>query len=175
MIPFRLPRLPDRKMVHHYISVLQPRAGRIIGALSGMMLAGPAWLYGLCVGLLLGYMVDTVRTKSAAGSTGSIGSIGSAGSAEDGKKSPSGESRGEPFADSDAPEDETSHASACTAEEAAEPYHLLGLLPGASPAEVKKAWRTQSRQAHPDAPGGAAEDFMALKSAYEKILEQRKE
>jgi curved DNA-binding protein CbpA len=40
--------------------------------------------------------------------------------------------------------------------------------------EVKKAWRIRSRQAHPDAPGGEAEDFMTLKSAYEKIMEQKR-
>jgi DnaJ-class molecular chaperone len=92
-------------------------------------------------------MVDTVRIKAATGSTGSGGSTSHGGATSTG---------------------------ASTSKEAAEPYHRLGLPPGASIAEVKKAWRTQSRLAHPDAPGGAAEDFMTLKTAYEKIMEQKK-
>ncbi|MGD9940957.1 MAG: DnaJ domain-containing protein [Clostridia bacterium] len=138
---FRLPRLPDRQAIQQFLLILQPRAGRITGALSGMILAGPAWLYGLCVGILLGYMIDTVRAKTASGSTGTAS--------------------------------ETSQTGSGNTE--ADAYQQLGLLPGASIAEVKKAWRVRSRKAHPDAPGGAAEDFMALKSAYEKILAQLKD
>ena len=163
MAYFRLPRLPDRQVLLNYIATLQPRAGRIVGALSGMILAGPAWLYGLCVGLLLGYMVDTVRTKATAGSAGPAGSTGS-----------TEESPGETSTDNDGTEGENGHFQACKIMEMAEPYHRLGLLPGASMAEVKKAWRTQSRQAHPDAPGGVAEDFMSLKIAYEQIIKQNK-
>lgn len=165
MVPFRLPKRPDRQAILHFITTMQPRAGRIIGALSGMILAGAAWLYGLCVGLLLGYMVDTVRAKATPGSAGTTGSAGPTGS---------GGTAGEAPADNDASEGESGHSPACRIKEMAAPYHRLGLLPGASMAEVKKAWRIQSRQAHPDAPGGAAEDFMSLKTAYEKIMEQRK-
>jgi hypothetical protein len=147
---YRPPRLPDRQAIQHFLQILQPRAGRITGALSGMILAGPAWLYGLCVGILLGYMVDTVRAKAASRSTGTDSE-----SAESGTEAANGGCEGR-----------TEDAVA---------YQRLGLLPGASIAEVKKAWRVRSRQAHPDAPGGEAEDFMALKSAYERILAQLKE
>lgn len=162
MVPFRRPRLPDRQAILHIISVLQPKAGRISGALSGMILAGPAWLYGLCVGLLLGYMVDTLRVTATTGS------------AETGKESATGEFTGESPKDNEASDDGTGHSTITKAEDEPDPYQPLGLLPGASMAEVKKAWRTLSRQAHPDAPSGAAEDFMALKTAYEKILELKK-
>jgi hypothetical protein len=147
MVFFRLPRLPDRQAIQHFLLILQPRAGRITGALSGMILAGPAWLYGLCVGILLGYMVDTVRAKAALGSTGTASGTGQA---------------------------NTALRLEGTTEDA-DAYQRLGLLPGATLEEVKKAWRIRSRQAHPDAPGGEAEDFMTLKSAYEKILAHLKD
>ena len=155
MTPFRHPGLPDRQAIHDFFSAMQPRAGRIIGALSGMLLAGPAWLYGLCVGLLLGYMVDTVRTKTAAGSAESGAGTGGT----DTSSSGAGTEAPSPV---EVPEEDTGS------------YQQLGLEPGASMAEVKKAWRIRSRQAHPDAPGGAAEDFMTLKKAYEKIMEQKR-
>ena len=153
MVPFRPPRLPDRQAIQQLLSAMRPRRGRIVGALSGMMLAGPAWLYGLCVGFLLGYMVDTVITKVATGFTGS--GPGSGGTGNDS----AGTGTHPPVADTEA---------------VADTYRQLGLTPGASMAEVKKAWRLRSRHAHPDAPGGAAEDFMILKKAYEKILEEKK-
>ncbi|MFH2114338.1 MAG: DnaJ domain-containing protein [Spirochaetota bacterium] len=147
MAPSRHPYLPDRQAILHFISKMRPQAGRIIGALSGMILAGPAWLYGLCVGLLLGYMVDTVKAKATSGFTRA------------GKGSTPDDTTGKNVPDRGVDTD---------------PYQCLGLLPGASMTEVKKAWRRRSRQAHPDAPGGEAEDFIALKSAYEKIMEQLK-
>ena len=147
MPPFRLPRLPKREYILDTLERMQPQAGRIIGAISGMVLAGPAWFYGLCVGLLLGYMVDTVRAKATLGSTTTTKD--SAGKQSDQK------SLKDPMLEAEI-----------------DSYARLGLLPGASIAEVKKAWRLRSRLAHPDAPGGAAEEFIALKTAYERIIKQ---
>ncbi|OHD78985.1 MAG: hypothetical protein A3J97_03850 [Spirochaetes bacterium RIFOXYC1_FULL_54_7] len=156
MASYRLPHLPDRQAVLHFIVIMKPWAGRIIGALSGMTLAGPFWLYGLCVGILLGYMVDTVRAKAT--TSGSTTSGSTAGNGTAGNKA----------------EQAHTHSQIPEESEETDPYQRLGLLPGASVTEVKKAWRIRSRQAHPDAPGGEAEDFMALKSAYEQIMDKRK-
>lgn len=149
MASYRPPRFPDRQAIQHFILAMKPRAGRIIGALCGMILAGPAWLYGLCVGLLLGHMVDTVRAKPASGTN------------ETASESTKADTDSNPDGTEDKDED-------------TDAYQQLGLLPGASMADVKKAWRVRSRQAHPDAPGGEAEDFMALKSAYETIMQEKK-
>ena len=50
-------------------------------------------------------------------------------------------------------------------------YSVLGLQPGASMAEVKRAYRRVQRETHPDKEGprgGAA--FMAAGEAYERIV-----
>lgn len=54
-----------------------------------------------------------------------------------------------------------SHASDCLT--------TLGLSPGASEADIKRAFRTKALVAHPDR-GGTAEAFVALKQAYEQAL-----
>lgn len=160
MSPFGPFRLPDRQAVLHFLKTLQPKAGRIIGALGGMILAGPAWLYGFCVGILLGAMVDSIRAKIQTGFLDSD------------PEDPRNETSGKAASDKDS--SDTQSGSLSPGPLAEDPYRVLGLQPGASMTEVKKAWRRRSRQAHPDTPGGAAEDFMALKKAYEQIIEQHR-
>ena len=57
-------------------------------------------------------------------------------------------------------------------------YEVLGLEPGATSAEVKKAYHKLSRQHHPDKnpqdPEGAAEKMTAINNAYEKLTEINK-
>jgi len=51
-----------------------------------------------------------------------------------------------------------------------DPYELLGLTPGASPDEVRRAYRRAARQLHPDAPGGGnAALFRLVTEAYERL------
>lgn len=47
-------------------------------------------------------------------------------------------------------------------------YQVLGLEPGASPAEVKSAYRRAARDSHPDR-GGDAEEFRAVVAAYQVL------
>ena len=60
-------------------------------------------------------------------------------------------------------------------------YEVLGLEPGATPSEIKKAYHKLSRQHHPDKnpqdPKGAAEKMTAINNAYEKLnkLNKRRE
>jgi len=54
-----------------------------------------------------------------------------------------------------------------------DPWELLGIGRDAGPDEIKRAWRRKSRAYHPDLAGaGMAEDFRALKSAYEYLKER---
>lgn len=46
---------------------------------------------------------------------------------------------------------------------------VLGLRPGASQAQIKHAFRTRAKAAHPDLAGGA-DAFVALRRAYEVAL-----
>lgn len=50
-----------------------------------------------------------------------------------------------------------------------EDWELLGLLPGASSADVKAAWKRLSKQTHPDV-GGTDALFRRVKDAYERVL-----
>ena len=51
------------------------------------------------------------------------------------------------------------------------PYARLGLAPGASLADVKRAYRRLAMHFHPDHAGpGSLPTFMALKATYEWIL-----
>ena len=51
-----------------------------------------------------------------------------------------------------------------------DPWDLLGVGRGAEPEEIKRAWRRKSRASHPDLAGaGRAEEFRALKSAYDYL------
>jgi hypothetical protein len=51
---------------------------------------------------------------------------------------------------------------------AASAWSLLGLEPGATPAEVKRAFKKRALDTHPDR-GGRAEDFVAVQRAYDKL------
>jgi DnaJ-like protein len=52
----------------------------------------------------------------------------------------------------------------------ADPYRTLGLTPGASTAEVKRAYRRLAKSFHPDSAGEAAlPRFLAIHEAYEAI------
>jgi len=51
-----------------------------------------------------------------------------------------------------------------------DPYWTLGLQPGATAAEVKRAYRRLAKASHPDAAGQAALDrFLAIQEAYEEL------
>lgn len=50
----------------------------------------------------------------------------------------------------------------------ASPYEVLGVDASASQAELKRAYRRQLRQTHPDA-GGTAASFLAVQQAWERI------
>ncbi len=49
-------------------------------------------------------------------------------------------------------------------------YGELGLPPGASEADIKRAFRQQAKKAHPDA-GGTAEKFGALRLAHDVLID----
>jgi DnaJ domain len=52
----------------------------------------------------------------------------------------------------------------------ADPYTTLGLQPGASMAEVKRAYRVLAKAFHPDSAGeGATPRFLAIQDAYERL------
>jgi len=46
-----------------------------------------------------------------------------------------------------------------------DPYAVLGVLPGATHDEIRAAWRSISKKAHPDV-GGSAEQFREALAAY---------
>jgi hypothetical protein len=50
-------------------------------------------------------------------------------------------------------------------------WSILGLAPGASLAEVKRAFQRRALATHPD-QGGQAEEFQTVQRAYEKLLER---
>lgn len=60
-----------------------------------------------------------------------------------------------------------------------DPYRVLGLNPGASDEEVKKAYRSLSRKYHPDAninnpnKAQAEEKFKEVQAAYKQIMDER--
>src|SRR5579862_9602539 len=57
---------------------------------------------------------------------------------------------------------------------AIDPYRTLGLLPGATPAEVKRAYRRLAKAFHPDSAGPEAlPRFLAIQEAYEHLATGR--
>jgi hypothetical protein len=54
-----------------------------------------------------------------------------------------------------------------------DPYQVLGLTSAASMEEVKLAFRQRALAEHPD-QGGSAENFIALKHAYDAIVKRRR-
>lgn len=63
----------------------------------------------------------------------------------------------------------------------ANPYEVLGITPGASDEEIKKAYRTLSRKYHPDAnvnnpnKAQAEEKFKEIQQAYQQIMKEREQ
>lgn len=59
------------------------------------------------------------------------------------------------------------------------PYEILGISPGATDDEVKRAYREQSRKYHPDSYSGnplsglAEEKFKQVQEAYNQIMKER--
>jgi curved DNA-binding protein CbpA len=57
------------------------------------------------------------------------------------------------------------------------PYEVLGVAPGASAEEMKKAYRVLARRYHPDRAGGdpvAEERFKEVKAAYDVLSDPEK-
>jgi curved DNA-binding protein CbpA len=50
-----------------------------------------------------------------------------------------------------------------------DPYRVLGVPYGASPAVVLEAYRRLSKQHHPDREGGSDERFVEIQRAYETL------
>jgi hypothetical protein len=51
-----------------------------------------------------------------------------------------------------------------------DPHRVLGVTPGAEPAEIRRAYRALAKTVHPDVEGGDAARFAALQEAYETLL-----
>ena len=60
-----------------------------------------------------------------------------------------------------------------------DPYQVLGISPGASDDEIKKAYRALSRKYHPDAninnpnKAQAEEKFKEVQQAYDQIMKEK--
>lgn len=52
-------------------------------------------------------------------------------------------------------------------------WQILGLEPGATLSEIKRAYRARALETHPDR-GGSAEAFRSVQTAYERALDRRK-
>ncbi len=50
-------------------------------------------------------------------------------------------------------------------------YETLGVDKGATPAEIKKAWRRAASAAHPDREGGSTERMAAVNEAYDALID----
>ena len=53
-----------------------------------------------------------------------------------------------------------------------DPYAVLDIPRGSSPAEVRAAYRRAAKRAHPDAPHGNAERFRQVQIAYDLLSDQ---
>jgi DnaJ-class molecular chaperone len=53
--------------------------------------------------------------------------------------------------------------------EKSNPYEILGIQPGASEADIKKAYRECARRSHPD-KGGTEEEFKKINEAYTQLM-----
>ncbi len=53
-------------------------------------------------------------------------------------------------------------------------YALLGVLPNASPAEIKASYRQLAKRFHPDVAGGNSRFFARVREAYETLSEPRR-
>ena len=62
-----------------------------------------------------------------------------------------------------------------------DPYKILGIAPGATDEEIKRAYRNQSRKYHPDANvnnpnrAQAEEKFKEVQMAYDQIMKQKQQ
>lgn len=54
------------------------------------------------------------------------------------------------------------------------PYEVLGVSPGASKDDCRKAYRKLSRLYHPDSPSGDQKRFIEIKEAWEFIESGKK-
>jgi DnaJ-class molecular chaperone len=52
-----------------------------------------------------------------------------------------------------------------------DPYQILGVARSATNEEIKKAYRKLAQQYHPDKPGGNAEQFKEINSAYKSLMD----
>lgn len=55
--------------------------------------------------------------------------------------------------------------------EAFNPYEILGVTPGDSQEEIRRAWREAAMKAHPDREGGSAEKMSQINEAYQILCD----
>lgn len=67
------------------------------------------------------------------------------------------------------PEEEVRSARARNFPEFRDPWDILGLSPGASKDEIRRAWKRLSRKFHPDGPCGDGQRFREAREAYEAL------
>lgn len=53
-------------------------------------------------------------------------------------------------------------------------YETLGVNPGATPEQIKRAWRKKCREHHPDREGGSDERMQEINRAYECLSDPEK-
>ncbi|HAE23100.1 MAG TPA: hypothetical protein DCG47_12360 [Spirochaetaceae bacterium] len=123
------------------VQALKPYKGRIAATLLGALAGGRLFIFGAAVGCLLGAMLDALAARPP-----------------EGEAAPPRPSAAE-------------EARIQAGQERARLYALFGLEPGAPRSELAKAYKRRSRLCHPDARGGSAEEFLALKKAYDRIRE----
>ncbi len=110
-------------------------------------MGGRAFLYGSLVGLLLGAMIDTLRASRER---------------RDGQER---EARAGPLTQEPA---DNSAELECL-------YSRFGLKPGVPSGELSRRFKERSKLCLPDLAGGSSDEFLALKSAYDRIRSLEKE